>query len=168
MALLGTRSTVRAQLANHAHFAPSFTYVEECFQSGSAAGRLLAGLAAGQTERVELAGGAFALLQAYLTKPRGEGRWETHRAHIDIQAVIAGEELMEIADRGRLTLDEDLMPAKDVIFYRAFDQGSVLRFGPGYVGVYFPVDGHMGGLMVAAPTLVRKVVVKVPVGPFAA
>lgn len=168
MALLGTRSTVRAQLAHQGHFAPSFAYLEECFRTGSAASRLVAGLVAGQTERVDLAGGAFALLQAYLTKPRAEGRWETHRAHIDIQAVIAGEEFMEITSREHLALDEDLTPAKDVIFYQPFDQGSVLRFGPGCVGVYFPADGHRGGLAVAEPLLVRKVVVKVPVGPFAA
>ena len=167
MALLGIRPTVRAQLANHEHFAPSLDYLEETFRPGSPANRILAGLAAGQTERVDLAGGAFALLQAYLTKPRGEGRWETHRAHIDIQALIEGEELMEVADRNRLTLDEDLTPAKDVIFYQPFDRASVLRFDPGYVGVYFPVDAHMGGLMTEAPSLVRKVVVKVPVGPFA-
>ena len=167
MALLGIRSTVRAQLAHPEHFAPSFTYLEECYRSGSSAAKALAGLAAGQTERVELTGGAFALLQAYLTKPRSEGRWETHRAHIDIQAMIAGDEVMEIADRGRLTLDEDLTPAKDLIFYRPFDQGAVLRFSPGYVGVYFPTDAHMGGLVAAAPMLVRKAVIKVPVGPFA-
>jgi YhcH/YjgK/YiaL family protein len=168
MALFGTRSTVRAQLAAREHFAAAFGCVEECFSPGSAWAERLAGLEAGQTERVELAGGAFALLQAYRTKPRDEGRWETHRAYIDVQAVVAGEECMEVADRGNLTLHEDLTPGKDVIFYQPFDRGSVLRFVPGYVGVYFPSDAHMGGLVAAAPSLVRKVVVKVPVGPFAA
>ncbi|HWA11319.1 MAG TPA: YhcH/YjgK/YiaL family protein [Opitutaceae bacterium] len=168
MALLGTLSTVRAQLARPEHFAASFAYLEECFRPGTAAGRMIAGLAAGQTERIELEGGAFALLQAYLTKPRNEGRWETHRAYIDIQAMIAGEELMEIASRERLIVEEDLTPAKDLIFYHPFEQGAVLRFDPGYVGVYFPTDGHRGGLLVKAPKLVRKVVVKVPVGPFGA
>ncbi len=168
MALLGTRSTVRAQLASPEHFAASFAYLEECFRPGTQAAGMMAGLAAGQTERVDLAGGAFALLQAYLTKPRSEGRWETHRAHIDVQAVVAGEEFMEVTERGRLILDEDLTPARDVIFYRRFDRGSVLRLGPSDVAVYFPVDAHMGGLAVAAPVLVRKVVIKVPVGSFAA
>jgi YhcH/YjgK/YiaL family protein len=167
MALVGNLAHVRAQLARPEHFAASFAYVEDCFRSGSAASRALAAVAVGQTERVDLAGGAFALLQAYLTKPRNEGRWETHRAHIDIQAVVTGEELMEIADRGRMVLDEDLTPGKDVIFYRPFEEGSVLRFGPGYTGVYFPTDAHRGSLVVTAPVLVRKVVIKVPVGPFA-
>jgi biofilm protein TabA len=167
MALFGTRSTIRAQLTKPDHFSASFAYLEECFRPGSAAHGVIAGLAAGQTERVELAGGAFALLQAYLTKPRSEGKWETHRAYIDVQAMIAGEEFMEVTDRGRLVLAEDLTPARDVIFYQPFERGSALRLGPSDLAVYFPIDAHMGGLTVTAPVLVRKVVIKVPIGSFA-
>ena len=163
MALYGSLSTLRAQLTRPEHFAAAFAFVEEAGRAGSAAHRQLFGLAAGQSERTELAGGAFALSQVYLTKPRAEGKWETHRAYIDVQAVYAGDETMEIADRDRLVLAEDLTPARDVIFYQPFERGSVLRFGPGSVGVYFPPDAHMGGLAIAAPVLVRKVVVKVPV-----
>ncbi len=166
MALYGSRSTVRAQLARPDHFAASFAYLEECFRPGSPAAGTIAGLAVGQTERVDLPGGAFALLQAYFTKPRAEGKWETHRAYIDVQAVIAGEEFMEVADRGRLALAEDLTPARDVLFYHAFEHGSVLRLGPADLAVYFPVDAHMGGLVATAPVLVRKVVIKVPLGSF--
>jgi YhcH/YjgK/YiaL family protein len=164
MALIGSLPAVRAQLADPGRFAPAFACVEECFRAGTPGHRLLHGLAAGQTERVELAGGAFALLQAYLTKPRAEGRWETHRAHIDVQAMADGEELMETADAARLRLEEDLTPEKDVLFYHAFDAGSTLRLPAGAVAVFFPADGHRGGIALHAPALVRKVVVKVPVG----
>jgi biofilm protein TabA len=164
MALIGSLSAVRAQLADPARFAAAFACVEECFRPGTAGHRHLHGLAAGQTDRVELAGGAFALLQAYLTKPRGEGRWETHRAHIDVQAMAQGEELMETADSARLTLEEDLTPAKDVLFYHPYESGSTLRLATESVAVFFPADGHRGGIEIQAPALVRKVVVKVPVG----
>jgi YhcH/YjgK/YiaL family protein len=164
MALLGSLPAVRAQLADPARFSAAFACVEECLRPGTPAQRRLHSLAAGQTERVDLAGGAFALLQAYLTKPREEGRWETHRAHVDVQAMTEGEELMETADAGRLALDEDLTPAKDVVFYRPFDEGSTLRLVPGAVAVFYPADGHRGGIALGAPALVRKVVVKVPVG----
>lgn len=163
MALYGSLSTIRQQLARPEHFAAAFAYVEEAGRAGTPAQRLLFGLTAGQTERVELPGGAFALAQTYLTKPRVEGKWETHRAYIDVQAVLFGEEFMETTDRGRLTLAEDLTPARDVIFYQPFDQGSVLRLGVGDVAIYFPPDAHMGSLAIAASTLVRKIVVKVPV-----
>ncbi|MEO7412144.1 MAG: YhcH/YjgK/YiaL family protein [Opitutaceae bacterium] len=163
MALLGTLPTVRAQVVRPEHFAAGFAYVEEAARAGTAAHRLLFALNAGQTERVDLAGGAFALVQTYLTKPRSEGKWETHRAYIDIQAVLAGEEFMEVTDRGRLTLAEDLTPGRDVIFYQPFERGNVLRLEVGDVALYFPNDAHMGSLAIAGPTLVRKIVVKVPV-----
>ena len=163
MALFGTLPTLRAQLARPEHFAAALAFVEEAGRAGTAANRQLFGLAVGQTERVDLAGGAFALAQTYLTKPRSEGRWETHRACIDVQAVFLGEEFMEVTDRGRLTVTEDLTPARDLIFYGAFDRAAVLRLAAGDVAVYFPPDAHMGSLAIAEPTLVRKVVVKVPV-----
>jgi biofilm protein TabA len=163
MALFGSLSTLRIQLTRPEHFAAAFSFVEEAGRAGSAAHRRLFGLTAGQSERTELPGGAFALSQVYLTKPRSEGKWETHRAYIDVQALYAGEETMEVTDRGRLTVAEDLSATRDAIFYQPFDQGSVLRFGAGDVGIYFPPDAHMGGLALAAPVLVRKVVVKVPV-----
>jgi len=162
MALFGSLSTVRAQLMHPDHFHPAFAFIEEVFRPGSAPHRQLSGLAPGQTERTDLPGGAFALSMAYATKARSEGRWETHRACIDVQAVVAGEEFMEVADRTKLALHEDLTPGRDVIFYHAFDRGSVLRLGPGDFALYFPDDGHLGGIATGAPALVRKVVVKVP------
>lgn len=163
MALFGSLSTLRSQLTRPDHFAAAFSFVEEAGRAGSGAYQRLFGLTVGQSERTELPGGAFALSQVYLTKPRAEGKWETHRAYIDVQAVYVGDETMEVADRGRLTVAEDLSATRDAIFYQPFDLGSVLRFGPGDIAIYFPPDAHMGGLAVAAPMLVRKVVVKVPV-----
>jgi YhcH/YjgK/YiaL family protein len=150
MALFGSLAALRAQLADPARFAAALACAEECGRPGTPG-------------HARLAGGAFALLQAYLTKPRGEGRWETHRAHIDVQTVVEGEEFLEVADAARLVLEEDLTPAKDVVFYRPFSAGSALRLSGGATAVFFPVDAHLGGLVVQAPALVRKVVVKVPV-----
>jgi biofilm protein TabA len=163
MALFGSIPTLRAQLARLDHFAAALAFVEDAARAGSAAHRQLFNLTAGQTERNDLPGGAFALSQAYLTRARTEGKWETHRAYIDVQAILAGEESMEVTDRGRLTVAEDLTATRDAIFYEPFDRGSVLRLGVGDVAVYFPPDAHMGGIAIAAPILVRKVVVKVPV-----
>ena len=70
---------------------------------------------------------------------------------------------MEVTDRGRLSVAEDLSATRDAIFYQPFAHGSVLRMGAGDVAVYFPPDAHMGGIAIGAPGLVRKVVVKVPV-----
>jgi biofilm protein TabA len=164
MAIFGTLDTLRTQLARPEHFAATLAYVAEVLQPDSAAHARLGRIAPGVTERVELAGGAFALEQVYLTKPRAEGRWESHCAYIDVQVIVAGEELMEVADMAYLAVAENLRPAKDVIFYRPFDGGSVLRVRAGEAAVFFPPDAHLPSLRTgAAATLVRKTVIKVPV-----
>jgi YhcH/YjgK/YiaL family protein len=162
MALFGSLDVLSQQLVQPDRFATALAYLAEARRPGSEAHRLLAGLPVGKTGRVELAGGAFALPQAYLTRDRNAGRWETHRAFIDVQAVLVGEEFMEIADREQLTVAEDLTPGRDVIFYQPFAGGSVLRLTPGLAAVYFPRDAHLGCIAIGAPAPVRKVVVKVP------
>jgi biofilm protein TabA len=164
MAIFGTLDTLRAQLARPEHFATTLAYVAEALRPDSAVQARIGKMAPGAKERVELAGGAFALEQVYLTKPRTEGRWESHCAYIDVQVVVSGEELMEVADVAHLAVAEDLRPAKDLIFYRPFDDGSVLRVRAGEAAVFFPSDAHLPSLRTgAAAALVRKTVVKVPV-----
>jgi YhcH/YjgK/YiaL family protein len=163
MALFGSIATVRAQLAHEAHFQPAFAYLESVFAPESAVRARILAVEAGKTERVELSGGAFALEQAYPTKPRDQGFFESHRAYIDVQAIVSGEELMEVADIARLTVGEDFTPGKDLIKYRMFNAASVLRVSAGEATVFFPVDGHMPSLAVTSPALLYKTVIKVPV-----
>jgi biofilm protein TabA len=165
MALIGPLSTLRAQLASTPALRVALDYVGECFREGSAPRARLLAAQVGHNARIELGDGVFALEQVYLTKPRADGRWETHVAHIDVQAVLVGAEHLETADRARLTLTEDRTPAQDVIFYQPFDEGSVFRLSAGNAAIYFPADAHMGSLAISGvPSLVRKTVVKVPVG----
>lgn len=163
MAVVGTLSVVRAQLAPASHFAPAFVYLARALAPGSAEHARILAVPAGETLRVELGGGAFALEQAYRSKPRAEGRFESHRAYVDLQAMVAGEELMELADVARLAVQEDFTAERDVLFYCDYAATSVLRVAAGEVAVFFPADGHMPSLAAGAPALVRKTVVKVPV-----
>ncbi len=163
MALFGSLATVRFQLAHAAYFEAAFAYLDEVMRPGSAGFKRILGIEAGKTERVELSGGSFALEQAYLTKPRDQGFFESHRAYIDLQVIVSGEELMEVADVAKLAVDEDFTPGKDLIKYRMFDGASVVRVGAGEAAVFFPVDGHMPTLAVKAPVLLHKTVIKVPV-----
>lgn len=164
MAIFGSLPTVRAQCAGFSNFDAAFAYLDELARAGSEARRRLEALAPGESARIELAGGMYAMEQVYQTKARPDGFFESHRRFIDVQVVLAGEELMEVAEIGRLPVRVDYDETKDVILYRDFAGASVLRFQAGEAGVYFPVDGHMPGLRSGAePRLVRKTVVKVPV-----
>jgi YhcH/YjgK/YiaL family protein len=168
MALFGSLATVRAQLAGNPSFQRTLAYVEEILRPGSPAHQRLLAVPTGETERVELGDGAFALEQAYVAKPRAEGRWEAHRAYIDVQVIVSGDELMEVTDVSRLKVAEDHTPAKDILFFEGYPDGSVLRMRAGELAVFYPVDAHKPSLAAGeAAALVRKTVVKVPVASIA-
>lgn len=163
MAVFGSIQTVRAQLAASPALTAALDFVERCLTPGSDERQRLMALAPDDSGRTELAHGAFALEQCYLSKPTDKVRWEAHKLYIDVQAVITGDEIMEIADVAELAVAEDLTPEKDVILYHPYAEGTRLRARDGFIAVLFPPDGHRPGLAVDSPVTVRKVVVKVPV-----
>jgi biofilm protein TabA len=163
MALFGSLATIRAQLARADHFQATFAYLDECLRPGTTAYQRVRSIAVGKQERTELAGGAYALEQVYLSKPRAEAFFESHKVFIDVQVIVEGEEFIEVADVAKLRVKEDKTPAKDVIVYHMSDTASAVRLGAGEASVLFPVDGHMPAVAIGAPSLVRKIVVKVPV-----
>lgn len=164
MAVLGSLSTVRAQLAATPAFTAAFAYVERCLTPGSEEHARILAVDLDETRRVELDHGMFALEQSYFAKPPLQGRWEAHREYVDIQVIVAGRELMGLTDTGELTIDEDFTPGRDLMFFHAFDNGSTFVAETGAVAVFFPIDAHKPSLA-AGPQgeLVRKTVVKVPV-----
>lgn len=154
---------MQAQLAPDPRFKAAFAYVAAALQPGSAIRRRIEAVAVGFTDRHELAGGAFALEQTYWSKPRAEAFLESHRKYIDVQVVVAGEEIQEVVDIAKLTVDVPYNPERDLIKYLDFQDTSLLSARGGLVGIYFPEDGHISRA-IGAPVLVRKTVVKVPVG----
>jgi YhcH/YjgK/YiaL family protein len=164
MALFGNLSTVRAQLVRRSVFDLSFAYLDEALKPGTVANQRVLGVGLGESNRVEVGEGAFALEQAYMSKPRAQGKLESHIKYIDIQVLLAGEEIIEVTEIATLKVAENLTPAKDVIFYHDFPTMSPLRLsGLGATAIFYPNDAHMGGLAIGAPVAVRKIVVKVPV-----
>jgi biofilm protein TabA len=164
MALFGSLATVRSQLVDRPAFQKALVYVEEALRPGSAAHQRIQSVVTGETVRIELGDGVFALEQAYVAKPPADGRWEAHRLHIDIQVVVSGDEWMEVTDVSRLQIAEDLTPAKDLLFFGDYADGSVLRVRAGELAVFYPADAHKPSLAAGSPAaLVLKTVVKVPV-----
>lgn len=163
MAVFGTLATVREQLAASPRFAVALAYVDELLRPGSPVQSRLGALAVGSSQRIELSEGVFVMEQAYLTKPRAEGFFESHRAHVDVQVVVAGEEIMEVVDAGRIEARQAFDPSRDLILYHDTAAASSWRMHPGEIGVFFPADVHMPGLRRGAEAVVvRKAVVKVP------
>jgi YhcH/YjgK/YiaL family protein len=98
------------------------------------------------------------------TKPFAETRPEVHRQYIDVQFLCRGEEKIGVAsETGRNVVSEDLLEARDLLFYTGMENESTLTMTPGSFAVFFPSDVHRPACAVAAPAPIRKVVVKVRV-----
>jgi YhcH/YjgK/YiaL family protein len=163
MALYGNLISLSEQLPRPERIAPALAYLRQALTAGSEEHRRIQALAAGDTRRIELEEGCYAMEQAYQTKPWANGRFESHRAYIDIQAVVEGTETMGVADRDGLVATEDLTPEQDVIFYAGSEEVSRWRVAAGEIAVFFPADVHLPSVVWGEPGLVRKTVVKVPV-----
>jgi len=163
MAIFGPIAVVRDQTKGWSGFDQAFAYLADVLQPGSEPHRRLMAMGPGEVKRVELTDGLFAMEQTYESKARYDA-FESHRKYIDIQVIIAGEELIEVAAIDQLPVTQPFDAERDVIIYGNHAATSVLRLAAGAAAVFRPEDGHMPNLRVGAePVLVRKVVVKVPV-----
>jgi biofilm protein TabA len=164
MALFGPFPTLRGQLCRDSRFSSALAYAAEVLDPAAAAHRRVLALGTGSTHRVELANGVFAIEQVYLSRSRPEGFFESHRKYIDVQLIVAGEEWMEVEDIVRLKATQPFEADRDLVVYADTATASRLLVRAGDGTVFFPEDGHMPTLCVGVPALVRKSVVKVPVG----
>ena len=164
MAIFGSMATVRAQTSPPMAFAAAFDYLGDLFREGSSAALRIRGIAVGETQRIELAGGAFALEQVYRSKPRAEALFESHRKFIDVQVVFEGYEWMDVADIASTLVLRPYNAERDFIIYENLPEVSSLRIEAGDVALFFPTDVHRPGVCgETGPMIVRKTVVKVPV-----
>ncbi|HEX2188834.1 MAG TPA: YhcH/YjgK/YiaL family protein [Longimicrobiaceae bacterium] len=107
----------------------------------------------------------FALVDTYDTGPSTERRFESHRAHLDVQYVAAGEERILHAPVRLLVPAGEYDPERDVVFYEEPKAASSLLLRAGDLAVLRPGDGHKPGCMAGGRHRVRKVVVKVKLRP---
>jgi YhcH/YjgK/YiaL family protein len=103
----------------------------------------------------------FALVQRYTTKPVHEGRWEAHRAYIDLQCVFEGVEQIGYAPLDTLTA-EPYDADRDLMWLEG--HGEFVTMRSGRFMLLWPEDAHMPGIAAGqSPVPVLKVVVKIAV-----
>lgn len=91
------------------------------------------------------------------------GRLETHNKYIDIQFVVLGEEIIGIAPKTILTVEEDLSEEKDVIFYLHSEEKSNIKLRNGDFAIFFPGEAHEPCLELNDYKKVVKIVVKIAI-----
>jgi YhcH/YjgK/YiaL family protein len=113
--------------------------------------------------RYELDGSnIFALVQAYDSIPKEQGKWECHKNYIDIQYIAEGDEQIGCNNIGKMKIITEYNPEKDIAFLSG--EGDFVTYSKGSFGIFFPEDAHMPKIAVNnTPAKVKKVVVKIKV-----
>jgi len=90
MALFGSVTTLRSQLAVSARFESNFDYLAEVLPSDRVAYARLPNLGSGKSVKIELENGAFAIERVHAPKMSSDMKWELHRAYNDVLAIVGG------------------------------------------------------------------------------
>lgn len=105
----------------------------------------------------------FALVQAYDSIPKEQGKWECHKNYIDIQYIVEGVEQIGFANVDAMKITTEYNPEKDIAFLSG--EGDFVTLPKGSYGVFFPQDAHMPKIAVGnKPAPVKKVVLKIKIG----
>jgi YhcH/YjgK/YiaL family protein len=104
----------------------------------------------------------FALVNEYDTVDASGEKMEAHKAHIDVQFIVEGEELVGhdflLSQQPSVAYD----PQADFMLFSE-RPAFFSRFSKDLFAVFFPEDLHMPNIRVDGPVHVRKVVVKIRV-----
>lgn len=103
----------------------------------------------------------FYTIQSYETKSIDQCKLESHREYIDIQIMVEGEELMQVADTSRLNLLEEYNKDNDVIFWKIPRQMMEMTLRKGDYIVLYPENAHRGAIKYGKCKSVLKIVGKV-------
>ena len=101
------------------------------------------------------------------TRSKSGAKPEAHNEFIDIQIVLEGEEIILCQPRELCRTSDPYVKDRDVEFFYPDTAipGVELRLVPGAFAIFYPQDAHTPLLMPRNQAeLVKKIVIKVPVG----
>jgi YhcH/YjgK/YiaL family protein len=114
--------------------------------------------------RTELEGDRlYASVSTYDTSTREERRFEAHKKYIDVQAVLEGEECIDVSLEKDLPILEAYDDKKEVMFLRPPKEFASLVMQTGCLADFYPQDVHRPGCNLRDQRRVRKLVVKVQI-----
>lgn len=97
----------------------------------------------------------------YDTTDDADKLFESHRKYVDIQMLLAGEEIMQVVDIDRLRETVAYNPIKDCTLYKPSLNSASIVLRPNSVMVLYPKDGHRSMAYSGVASHVLKVVGKI-------
>ena len=162
MAILGALEVVKTQ-ADKQKFAVAFEYLEKVLDVNSIEHKRLNNYSLNAFEKIEIDDNNFALEQVYDSKEKDNCFFESHRHYVDVQFVVEGEEIIEVANSDILIVSFPYNEQMDLIKYEDATQASQIVLKKGDVAIFYPQDAHMPCVKVVDSIKVLKTVVKVKV-----
>lgn len=110
--------------------------------------------------------GLFVNIQTYTTNPIENQKYEAHKRYIDVQYIICGNEGFCLKDISLMQPQDVIMPYSekdDIMFFSNKVKGDYCQLSSGEFLIMGPQCAHMPGIAVGNPSVVRKMVVKIPV-----
>ena len=159
MAIFGKLDLVKQQVSDE-KFDKAFKYLEEVFDAGSQKNAHILSLAMDVCNRIDIDENCFALEQVYLSKKRGECFFESHKKYIDLQFIVDGEEIIEVAHIDDLAVALSYNESRDFIKYEDKKENSSIILRKGELAIFYPEDAHMPCIITQESSKVVKVVIK--------
>lgn len=162
MALFGKLEDIISQAENK-KIGIVFKYLEKLTDSSSLEYREIMSYSLGACKKVELDGDNFILEQVYSSKDRNECLFESHKKYIDIQFIVYGEEIIEVANSKNLISTQAYDEKKDIVIYKDTKQASLIFLKAGDIAIFYPQDAHMPCIKINKCDKVVKIVVKIKI-----
>lgn len=105
----------------------------------------------------------FYSVQSYMTKPATECNMESHRIYADIQIIVSGSEIIDLADISRLSVKEDYNAENDIMFWDIPKRMMRITMGAGDYIILYPENAHRGAACIKESKKVLKIVGKVKI-----
>ena len=109
----------------------------------------------------EIGPNEFVNVMEYDTKARKDACYEAHKKYVDIQMVISGSELIEVAPVTTLNATTDFNEEDDFGLYANPAREAWVTLHEGDIVVTPPEDAHKPGCCEDAPAPLKKICVKV-------
>lgn len=103
----------------------------------------------------------YYIVQEYETKTLDECMYESHRKYVDIQFIVTGEEMMEVANVSSLIVEKEYDEELDVQFWKAPNHAMQMSLLEGSYIILYPEDAHRGAVTLSKKSNVKKIVGKV-------
>ncbi|MDP2894799.1 MAG: YhcH/YjgK/YiaL family protein [Sulfurimonas sp.] len=162
MALFGKLEDIISQAENE-KFSAAFKYLEKLADKSSEEYREIMSYSSGICKKIELDNNNFVLEQVYSSKEREECLFESHKKYIDMQFIVYGEEIIEVANSKNQISTQAYDEEKDIVIYKDTKQASLIILKAGDIAIFYPQDAHMPCIKVNTCDKVVKAVVKVKI-----